>query len=53
VSAELVGRAHDSGLAVITWTVNLPGDLDAMVEAGVDVVITDEVANTLAHLGRV
>ena len=52
VTADLVGRAHDSGLAVVTWTVNLPEDLDAVVEAGVDVVITDDVANTLAHLGR-
>lgn len=52
VTADLVGRAHDSGLAVVTWTVNLPEDLDAVVEAGVDVVITDDVENTLAHLGR-
>jgi len=52
VSAELVGRAHDRGLAVATWTVNSPDDIDAVVGAGVDMVITDTVADTLAHLGR-
>ncbi len=45
-------RPMPSGLAVVTWTVNSPDDLDAVVEAGVDVVITDSVADTLAHLGR-
>jgi len=52
VNAELVGRAHELGIAVVTWTVNEPDDLDAVVEAGVDAVITDDVMNTLAHLGR-
>jgi glycerophosphoryl diester phosphodiesterase len=52
VDGELVGRAHGRGLAVATWTVNGTGDIDAVVDAGVDVVITDSVAPTLAHLGR-
>jgi glycerophosphoryl diester phosphodiesterase len=52
VTTELVRRAHGLGVAVVTWTVNDPGDLDAVVEAGVDAVITDRVAETLAHLGR-
>jgi glycerophosphoryl diester phosphodiesterase len=52
VSAELVRRAHALDLAVFTWTVNDPGDLDAVVEAGVDGLITDEVELTLARLGR-
>jgi glycerophosphoryl diester phosphodiesterase len=52
VDAALVGRAHDRGLAVMTWTVNSPDEIDAAVEAGVDVVITDRVTDTLAHLGR-
>ena len=51
-TAELVGRAHDDGLAVMTWTVNAPEDLDAAVAAGVDAVITDDVPGTLAHLER-
>ncbi len=53
VSAALVGRAHEQGLAIATWTVNSLDDLDAVVEAGVDMVITDTVTNTLAHLGRI
>ena len=52
VTAELVRRAHDDGLAVMTWTVNVPEDLDAAVESGVDAVITDDVPGTLAHLER-
>jgi glycerophosphoryl diester phosphodiesterase len=52
VDADLVRAAHDLGLAVLTWTVNGPHDLDAVVGAGVDAVITDAVADTLAHLGR-
>jgi len=53
VSAALVGRAHEQGVAIATWTVNSPDDLDAVVEAGVDMVITDTVTDTLAHLGRI
>jgi glycerophosphoryl diester phosphodiesterase len=52
VSAALVGQAHERGLAVITWTVNRPEDIDAVLEAGVDVLITDSVKDTLDHLGR-
>jgi glycerophosphoryl diester phosphodiesterase len=52
VSAELVSRAHALDVAVVTWTVNSPEDLDNVVGAEVDVVITDSVADTLAHLGR-
>jgi glycerophosphoryl diester phosphodiesterase len=52
VSAELVHRAHALDLAVFTWTVNDPGDLDAVVAAGVDGLITDDVVHALAHLGR-
>jgi glycerophosphoryl diester phosphodiesterase len=52
VSAELVQRAHALDVAIVTWTVNDAGDLETVVEAGVDVVITDYVADILAHLGR-
>jgi len=53
VTPELVARAHGQGLAVVTWTVNSPEEIDVVVEAGADVVITDCVADTLAHLGPV
>jgi glycerophosphoryl diester phosphodiesterase len=52
VDAALVQDAHERGLAVATWTVNSPAEIDAVADAGVDVVITDSVAPTLAHLGR-
>ncbi len=52
VSEDLVDRAHGLGLALATWTVNTPEEIDAAIDAGVDVVITDSVTDTLAHLGR-
>ncbi len=51
VTPELVARAHSAGLAVNVWTVNAPGDLQAMVELGVDAVITDRVVDALAAAG--
>ena len=47
VTAELVAQAHEAGLAVNVWTVNAPADLAAMVELGVDAVITDRLAEAL------
>ena len=52
VSTELVAHAHELGIAVVTWTVNELDHLDAVVESGVDGVITDDVTDTFAHLGR-
>jgi glycerophosphoryl diester phosphodiesterase len=52
VSREVVARAHDLDLAVVTWTVNDQADVTAVVGAGVDGVITDEVRSTLDVLGR-
>lgn len=48
VDPSLVRRAHRAGLTVNVWTVNAPADLGAMVAAGVDVVITDRLAEALA-----
>ena len=48
VSPALVERAHRAGLAVNVWTVNSPQDLAALVELGVDGVITDLLANALS-----
>lgn len=48
VTADLVGQAHDAGLAVNVWTVNAPADLAAMVALGVDAVITDRLGDALA-----
>lgn len=51
VDAAFVARAHDAGLAVNVWTVNAPEDLRAMVDAGVDAVITDRPVEALAIAG--
>jgi glycerophosphoryl diester phosphodiesterase len=51
VSAALVDQAHVAGLTVATWTVNDRSRLQAMVAAGVDTVITDDVDLALATVG--
>ncbi len=52
VDGPFVARAHAAGLAVNVWTVNAPGDLDAMVGLGVDGVITDRLEQALAAVRR-
>lgn len=52
VTPELVHEAHERGMAVVTWTVNEPDDLAAVAAAGVDIVISDRVVETLRRLGR-
>ena len=42
--AATVDAAHAAGLAVAAWTVADAAALDAMLDAGVDTVITDDVA---------
>ena len=51
VDRELVEQAHAMGLAVNVWTVNAPDDLRAMVDVGVDAVITDRLGDALAAAG--
>ena len=34
-------RAHELGLEVVVWTVNEPDDMAALIELGVDGIITD------------
>lgn len=45
VTPELVAEAHELGLLVATWTANETSDINAMIDAGVDGIITD-------YLGR-
>jgi glycerophosphoryl diester phosphodiesterase len=50
VTEELVRAAHDSGLALNTWTVDDPADMQRMHDLGVDALVTNDVAlavNTL------
>jgi glycerophosphoryl diester phosphodiesterase len=51
VSAALVDQAHQAGLVVAAWTVNGRPHLVEAAEAGVDTVITDDVALARATLG--
>lgn len=44
VSAAAVRRAHARGAAVLAWTVDEPGELARVEEAGVDAVITNDPA---------
>ncbi len=50
VDRELVSKAHDVGLRVITWTVNSADDLAELVAAGVDGAITDAYPELLSFL---
>lgn len=44
MNATLVQQLHEAGMRALVYTVNAPADLAAMRAAGVDGVITDEVA---------
>jgi glycerophosphoryl diester phosphodiesterase len=52
VTPEQVRAAHATGLEVLPWTPNKPEEWDALIQAGVDGIITDYPADLLAHLGR-
>jgi glycerophosphoryl diester phosphodiesterase len=44
VTEELVRAAHDAGLALNTWTVDDPADMQRMADLGVDTIVTNDVA---------
>ncbi len=52
VGTAAVAAAHDAGLAVAVWTVSDRAGLELVRSAGVDTVITDDVALCRAVLGR-
>ena len=41
VDADLISEAHRVGLKVVVWTVNRPEDIAAMIDIGVDGIISD------------
>lgn len=49
---QLVAALRAAGNQVYVWTVNEPADLDLVLGAGVDGIITDRPARTLTRLGR-
>jgi glycerophosphoryl diester phosphodiesterase len=48
VDAALVDHAHQRGLDVNVWTVNAVEQMERLVTLGVDVIITDNVADALS-----
>jgi glycerophosphoryl diester phosphodiesterase len=50
VSRELIEQAHKSDLKVVTWTVNDPARAKALVDIGIDGIITDYPRETVALL---
>lgn len=47
-----VAKAHSLGLQVVPWTANDAKTWDALIEAGVDAIITDDPAALIAYLKR-
>jgi len=52
VDAELIKLAAEAGLAVNTWTCDLPERIRWLDELGVHGIVTNDVAGALAALGR-
>ncbi len=50
VTAEGVAAVHDAGRTVSTWTVDTPSDMARMLDAGVDAVVSNQVAALVAFL---
>jgi glycerophosphoryl diester phosphodiesterase len=52
VKADFVDRCHQGGLALNVWTPNADADLEAMLDLGVDILITDRLSAALALVAR-
>ena len=52
VTPEGVAAVHGAGLRVSTWTVDAVEDMDTVVAAGVDAVVSNRVAELVAFLRR-
>ena len=52
VTPAMIAEAHAAGLPVIPWTVNEPADIVAMLDLGVDGLITDYPTRLRAILGE-
>jgi len=51
LSANAVEECHEQGLQVIPWTVNDPKEMKALIQMGVDGIITD-YPNRIGELGK-
>jgi len=52
VTPEGVAEVHGAGLKVSTWTVDEPEDMTRVVDAGVDAVVSNRIAELVRFLGR-
>ncbi len=52
IDADEVARAHERGLAVYTWTVNEPADIERVRDAGVDAICGDSTVGLRRVLDR-
>ncbi len=43
VSSQLVEKVHDAGMTVVAWTVNGAQRVEAMLDVGVDAIISEDV----------
>jgi glycerophosphoryl diester phosphodiesterase len=50
LTKDIVNDCHSKGMKVIPWTVNEPTDVKAMIQLGVDEIITDYPSRTLKNL---
>jgi glycerophosphoryl diester phosphodiesterase len=52
VTPEGVEAVHGAGFSVSTWTVDEPEDMTRLLDAGVDAMVSNRIADLVAHLGR-
>jgi len=52
VTSDFVSACHVAGLAANVWTPNADAHIEAMLEAGVDALITDRLSAALALVAR-
>jgi glycerophosphoryl diester phosphodiesterase len=52
VTKDKVREAHQAGLQVVPWTVNTTAAWDAMIDAGVDAIISDDPAELISYLKK-
>jgi glycerophosphoryl diester phosphodiesterase len=52
VTPDVIAAAHALSLRVVPWTVNEPAAMDALLQMGVDGLITDDPKTLLRLLGR-
>jgi len=52
ISAEAVEAAHRLGVEIHAWTINVPGEIETLVEMGVDGIMSDDVAMAASVVRR-